>query len=164
MEILQLFGIDWKLMLAQLINFAIVVLVLWKFAIKPLTATMEKRGKEIEQGLFDAEKAKEKLEAVQEEVKEKLQEARQEASVILDKARALAEENKKASVDRTKEEVEALIKKAKEQINSEKDTMVAEVKTEVAQMVVTALSKILSEGLSKDLDKKYIDKVLKDLK
>jgi len=164
MEILQLFGIDWKLMLAQLINFAIVVLVLWKFAIKPLTATMERRSKEIEQGLFDAEKSREKLEAVQNEVKEKLQEAKKEAAVILDKARQLSEDNKKISLDKTKEEVEILIKKAKEQINSEKDSMVSQVKTEVAQMVVTALEKILSEGLSKDLDKKYIDKVLKDIK
>ncbi len=164
MEILELFGIDWKLMLAQLINFAIVVLVLWKFAIKPLTATMEKRNKEIEQGLFDAEKAKEKLEEVGNEVKAKLQETKQEAAVILEKARKQSEENKQSTVDKTKEEVEALIKKAKIQIDSEKDSMVAEVKGEVAQMVVTALEKILSEGLSKDMDKKYIDKALKDLK
>ncbi|PLX24871.1 ATP synthase F0 subunit B [Candidatus Parcubacteria bacterium] len=164
MEILELFGIDWKLMLAQLINFAIVVLVLWKFAVKPLTETMDKRNKEIEQGLFDAEKAKEKLEKVEEEVKEQLQETKREAAVILDKARQQSEENKQASVGKTKEEVEALIKKAKIQIESEKDSMVAEVKSEVAKMIVTALEKILSEGLSKDLDKKYIDKVLKDLK
>lgn len=164
MEILELFGIDWKLMVAQLINFAIVVLVLWKFAVKPLTETMDKRNKEIEQGLFDAEKAKEKLEKVEEEVKEQLQETKKEAAAILEKARQQAEENKQVSVEKTKEEVEALIKKAKAQISSEKDSMVSEVKTEVSKLVVTALEKILSEGLSKDIDKKYIDKVLKDLK
>ena len=42
--------------------------------------------------------------------------------------------------------------------------MVAEVKSEVADMVVVSLQKILSEKLSKDLDQKYIDQVLKDLK
>ena len=42
--------------------------------------------------------------------------------------------------------------------------MVNEIKGEVSGMVVTALEKILSQGISKDLDKKYIDKVLKDLK
>ena len=54
--------------------------------------------------------------------------------------------------------------KAKEQIGSEKAKMVEEVRSQVADMVVVALNKILSAGLSKDIDKKYITKALKDFK
>lgn len=164
MEILELFGIDWKLMLAQLFNFLIVVGVLWFFALKPLTKTMQSRNEEITKGLEDAKKSADRLEKVEVDVKDKLNEAKAEAANILEKAKKQAEESKNANVAKTKEEVEILIKKAKEQIASEKDSMVSEVKKEVAEMVVVALEKILSEGISKEVDKKYIDKVLKDLK
>ena len=164
MEILELFGVDWKLMTAQLVNFAIVVVVLWFFALKPLTKTMQTRSDEIKKGLDDAELAAKRLEKVEEDVKSELQKAKSEAGVILEKAKQQADESKQANVDKTKQEVAKLISKAKEQIANEKDGMITEIKGEVAQMVVTALEKILSKGVSKDMDKKYIDSVLKDLK
>lgn len=164
MEILELFGVDWRLMLAQLVNFIVVVLVLWFFALKPLTRTMQHRSDEIQKGLSDAQASAEKLTKVEEDVKARLQETKIEAAKILESARLQAEESKQAGVVKTKAEVEEIIKKAKEQIAAEKDSMVSEVKSEVAAMVVTALDKILTAGISKDLDKKYIEKVLKDLK
>ena len=164
MDILNLFGVDWKLMLAQLINFAIVVVILWWFALKPLTQTMKSRSDEIKKGLDDAQETGKRLEKVEADVKDRLNEAKAEAGKILEAAKKQAEEAKHANVAKTKEEVEILIKKAKEQIASEKDSMVSEVKKEVSEMVVTALDKILSQSVSKEIDKKYIDKVLKDLK
>jgi len=164
MEILELFGVNWKLMLAQLINFAIVVVILWFFALKPLTRTMQQRSDEIQQGLSDAQTAAEKLTKVETEVKAKLMEAKTEAAKILEAARLQADESRQSGVVKTKAEVEEIIKKAKTQIAGEKDNMVSEVKSEIAGMVVIALEKILSGGLSKDLDKKYIDKVLKEIK
>ncbi len=164
MEILELFGVDWKLMAAQLVNFAIVVFVLWKFAIKPLMNTMEARNNEIEQGLSDAKAAADKLENTEKDIKGKLQETKAAAADILEAAKKQSDKNQAASVEKTKEEVEALIIKAKEQIDNEKSAMVSEVKGEVADMVVVALQKILSEGLSKEIDQKYIAKVLKDQK
>lgn len=163
-ELFGLFGIDWKLMLAQLVNFAIVVAVLWYFALKPLTQTMKTRSEDIAKGLDDAQEATKRLEKTEQDVKAKLQEAKAEAIKILEMAKKQAEEAKHANVAKTKEEIETLIKKAKEQIANEKDSMITEVKGEVADMVVRALEKILSTGLSKELDKKYIDKVLKDLR
>ena len=164
MEILELFGVDWKLLLAQLVNFLIVVGVLWFFALKPLTKTMQKRNDDISKGLSDAKSAEERLEQVEKEVKEQLIKTKGEAAGILEEAKKQSEKNKQDNLDKTKEEVAKLIAKAKEQIASEKDSMITEIKGEVSEMVVTALEKILSQGISKDLDKKYIDKVLKDLK
>ncbi len=164
MDILNLFGVDWKLMLAQLVNFVIVVVILWWFALKPLTATMKKRSDDINQGLVDAEAAAKKLREVESEVKAKLQTSKVEADQILDNAKKQADLNRQENIAKTKQEVANLIKKAKDQIQSEKDTMVAEAKGELAQVVVAALEKILAGTDAKDLDKKYISKVLKDLK
>ena len=60
-ELIQTFHIDWKLLIAQLINFAIVLFVLWKFAIKPLSKTMDKRTNDIEKSIDDAKKIEENL-------------------------------------------------------------------------------------------------------
>lgn len=164
MEILELFGVDWKLLTAQLVNFIIVVLVLWFFALKPLTKTMQKRNDEISKGLSDAKAAEERLEQVEKEVKEKLIETKGLAAGILEEAKKQSEKSKQENLVKTKEEVAKLIVKAKEQIAGEKDNMLVEIKGEVSNMVVVALEKILSGGLTKDIDKKYIDKALKDLK
>jgi len=164
MEILELFGVDWKLLIAQLVNFAIVVVVLWWFALKPLSKTMQSRNDEISKGLSDARSAADRLEKVEREVKDKLIEAKNTAASILEESKKQSEKSKQDNLVKTKEEVAKLIEKAKEQIANEKDNMIMEVKGEVSNMVVLALEKILSSGISKDLDKKYIDKVLKDLK
>jgi F-type H+-transporting ATPase subunit b len=126
--------------------------------------TMEARNNEIEQGLSDAKAAADKLESTEKDIKDKLIETKGEALGILEEAKKLSEKNKQENLGKTKEEVAKLIEKAKQQIDNEKSTMINEVRGEVSKMVVVALEKILSAGISKDIDKKYIDKVLKDLK
>ena len=58
-SIIKTFHIDWKLMIAQIINFAIVVGIIWYFAIRPLIKKMTERTKTIEKSLEDAKKIEE---------------------------------------------------------------------------------------------------------
>lgn len=164
MEILKLFGVDWRLMVAQLVNFGIVVAVLWYFAIRPLTKTMHQRSREISKGLDDAKLATERLAEVEREIKSKLQETKKMAANILEEAKKNGDNARQVSLEKTKQEVESLINKAKEQIGNEKEVMIEQARQAVGALVVDALRKILSEGVSKDIDKKYIDKVLKEFK
>lgn len=164
MEILELFGVNWKLMLAQIVNFAIVFFVLWRFAIKPLLKTMESRNQEISAGLDNAKKAEDRLLAVEKEAKVQLNEAKKEAMLILEKANLQAEANRKLTLDKAKSEVEVVVTKAKEQITQEKEKMFVEAKKEFSQMLVLALDKVLSKNLSKEIDQKYIKQALHDLK
>ena len=164
MEILELLGVDWKLMIAQLINFVIVLLVLWKFAIKPLMNTMDSRNAEISKGLDDAKAATDKIEEVEQDVKIKLQKAKAEAIEILEQAKKQSESNRQDSLEQVKNEVAEVVKKAKEQIAAEKKDLVNGAKTEIAGLLTKALQQILSGGLSKDIDQKYIEKTLKEIK
>ncbi len=164
MEILKLFAIDWHLMLAQLINFAIVVAVLWYFALKPLTKTMKKRNDEIKKGLDNAAEAEKKISAVEKQVLDEIKRARAEAAKILVEAQEQADKNKQLQREKTQQEIEQMLDKAKQQITQEKKLMINEVKEEIGQMVINALQRILGEKLSQELDKKYIEKVLKEIK
>ncbi|OGG87655.1 ATP synthase F0 subunit B [Candidatus Kuenenbacteria bacterium RIFCSPHIGHO2_02_FULL_39_13] len=164
MEILELFGVDWKLMLAQLINFAVVIAVLWFFALKPLTKIMRERNKEIGKGLGDARRAEARLTEVEKVVNDKIKESKFDAEIILNEARKESEKAKSAAGEKTKKEIELMIEKAKKQLASEKRAMISEVKGEVGEIIVKALEKILSQGLSAELDKKYIGQTLNELK
>lgn len=160
MEILNLFGVDLKLLLAQLVNFIVVVLVLWFFAIKPLMKITKERNAEIAKGLSDAQRSEMRLQEVEKEVAELLAKSRNQADGILDTAKTRSEELRGSHIEKTKQEVAVLIAKAKEQIQAEKENMVGEVKNDLADIVVAALHKILGEKIDKSVDKKYIEKVL----
>ena len=60
-ELITTFHIDWKLLIAQIVNFGLVLFVLWKFAIKPLSKVMADRSKEIEKSLDDAKQIRDNL-------------------------------------------------------------------------------------------------------
>ncbi len=161
MEILQLFGVDWKLMLAQIVNFAIVAFILWRFAIKPLMFSMEKRNKEIEQGLKDAEESTKKLAESDREIRKNLQASQAKATEIIMQAKKDAEDEKHAIVEKTKQEVKHLIAKAKEQITNQQEEMVLEAKAELADTVVETIKLVMDNKMHKEVDKKYIDSMLK---
>jgi F-type H+-transporting ATPase subunit b len=125
---------------------------------------MKDRNREIEKGLEDAKKAEERLTEVERVVNDKIKESKFDAEIILAEAKKQADELKEKETQKTKKEMEAIIERAKKQIQQEKEAMLGEAKDEVGQMVVMALGRILSEKLTKEMDRQYIERVIKDLK
>ena len=66
MELLQKLGIDWRLLIAQLVNFSILVIILYKLLYKPVLKVLNDRKEKIEQGLKDAKSLGEELERTKE--------------------------------------------------------------------------------------------------
>ena len=162
-ELIKTFHIDWKLLVAQVINFGIVVFVLFKFAYKPLLKHMNERTETIEKGLDDARKAQEKLEKAEEEKSGKLKEARLEALGILEEAGKQAEKNKETIVGEARKEAEKVVVQAKKQIEMEKEKMLKEVKQEVGELVVSATEKVIGKKMKEEDDKRLIDEVVSSL-
>jgi len=163
-SLITTFHIDWKLLIAQIINFGIVLAVLWFFALKPLLKTMSERGKEIDESLKNAEKIKEDLVKVDEEKKVIISVAKREARNIIEQARVEGNNQGQQIVDNAKKEVQTIIITAKEQINQEKEKMLKEAKAEVGDLVIKATKKILEKTGSKELDEKLVENTLKEIK
>src|SRR3989344_2650788 len=70
-EFIATFHMDWKLMLAQAVNFGLVFLVFYLLAAKPLSKLMKDRTGEISKGLDDAKKSNELLQKATEEIEKK---------------------------------------------------------------------------------------------
>ncbi|OGY49030.1 MAG: ATP synthase F0 subunit B [Candidatus Buchananbacteria bacterium RIFCSPHIGHO2_02_FULL_45_11b] len=162
-SIISTFHIDYKLMLAQLVNFGIIVGVLWYFVFKPLAAKMTERTKTIEKSLDEARQIADNLKSSEQRHQEAIKAARQEAEKIIGQANALTAAEKQRSVETAKEEVKKVVAAGKKEINKEKEKMLAEVKTQVADLVVSATGKLLEKISDKKIDANLIKETLKEI-
>lgn len=160
-ELVKTFHIDWKLMIAQLINFAIVLFVLWKFALKPLMKVMNKRSDEIEKSLENAKEIETRLNEADKLKEEKVLEAKKEAQEIMEKASKEAEQIKNEKIIETKNEVEKLVKKSKEEIGAEKEKMVEDAKKELGNLVILTSGKLIEKNLDDQANRKLVDETIK---
>lgn len=157
------FGVEPKYLLMQVISFLIVLGVLYKFGIKPVTATMEERNRKIEAGIKHAEEMQAKLAAAQVESAAIVKQANLEASRIVEDARKTA----KDYLDRQTQEATAkasdLLSKAQQAIELEHRKMLADARTEVARLVVTTTERVLAKKLT-DADRtSYNDAAAREL-
>ncbi len=160
-ELIKTFHIETGLVIAQLVNFAIVLFVLYKFAYKPVLRTLNDRTKKIEKGVEDAKTAKKKLEEVTEKEKAILIEAKKEAQEIIKRSEEEAKKNAEAIAQEAKSQTEKILEDAKKMIEHEKTKMMGEVKSEIAELVVLTTEKLISEKIDIEKDKKLIESMIK---
>ena len=101
MEVLAKVGFDWRLALTNLVNFGLIVWLLAKFLWPSISKAISERQKIINQGLEDAEAAKERLAKSQSDYQAKLVQAHQEANLVVDVFVALCQvcDEQPAAVD-----------------------------------------------------------------
>lgn len=153
-------GIDWKLLLAQLVNFLIVFFVLKKFAYKPILSILDKRTAKIEKGLEDAKEAGKRLEEITEKEKAVLAQAKKEAQQIIKASEEQAKANAISIVLEARNQNEKLTLSAKKQIEQEKERMILEIKKEISDLVIEATEKIIEQKLDREKDAELIKRSL----
>jgi len=163
-SIITTFHIDWQIMLAQLVNFGIVVFILWYFVFKPLSAKMLERTKIIETSLEQAKQIEKNLQNTEKEKQEIVRAARIQAEKIMNDAVALAKSEQQKSLENTKLEVKKVVESGKAQLELDKEKMMTEVKTQVADMVVLTTAKVLAKVVDKKIDKGLVEQTLKEVK
>lgn len=146
---LATFGIDGKILLAQLVNFLVVLFVLKRFAWGPIVQRLDMRSKKIEEGMKDAEEAAKRLKSADAERASVLAATKAEAAKVVEAARADAEAARAELVGRAKDDVERVVVSGKAQLKAEQEAMKSELKREVAEFAVEAAKRILAEGVDK---------------
>lgn len=149
------FGIQWEYVTMQVISFVILAAVLWKFAFKPVLATMEEREAKIDSGLKYAEEMTVKLAEAELEKKKILQEASVEAKNLVTEARRTAEARIEKSVQDAIKAAEDVTKKAELQIENDRKQMLTEARREISRLVVATASKVLSRELTAEEKSRY---------
>lgn len=158
---IETFHIDWKIIIAQAINFTIVLFILQFLALKPLKKLMKERSERIEGGLNDAAKNAELLKNTKKEYDEVLVKAREEAHVIFQEGKKEAKEKKKEMLESASKDVESMIINGKKVLEAEKTKMIEEAKTEIVSLVVKATEKLLESHKDESFDKKALEQITK---
>ena len=157
------FGVKLPTLIAQMINFCLVALVLYKFAVKPIVATLDERQQKIADGLQYAEEMKAQLAAAERERAEKIKTAAVDAQKILTESREQSKEMIEQKTQEAAAQAEAIIRKASEAAELERQKMLADVRQEVARLVVATSSKVLSRDLSDAEKQTFSDSAAKEL-
>lgn len=157
-------GINFKIFIAQLINFGIVLLVLWKWAYKPIVKLLEERQEKIEKSVKQAAHIEQRLVDIETEQQEIFTKAKQEAAAILDETRVQSDERKKILLEKAKDEVKTVIVQGKMQLQAQKEQMILEARQEIAQIAIEAARKILSESVDEKKAQKLAESVFEKLK
>lgn len=150
-------------LIAQVLNFFILLFILKKFAYKPLLDLMEARRQRVVSDIENAEKNRVASEELKAEYEKQLAEVKHEAQVIMDKANKLANETREEIIAQARAEQERLIEAARDQIAREQQKAMMELRNEVASLSMLVATQIVGKSMDEQKDKQIIADVLSKL-
>ncbi len=140
-SILTTFGIDWRLLLINVINFGVLLFGLWYFMYGPIMQMLEDRRQKVVKGVEDAEAAGRARQEIEAERSGVLARAAQEADEALARARAAAAARERELVDEAAKRAESIVAQAEAQAKEQKVKAIAESRDEVAKLIVLGMEK-----------------------
>ena len=147
----------------QLLIFIFLVLLLKKFAWKPILDTVNERESSIKDAMSEADKARNEMASIQESNQKVLKEARAEREALLKDARNTGAEIVAQAKTDAKTDANKIISQAQEVIQNEKRAAVNELKNQVAKISLEIAEKVIDTELAnKDKQAQLVDKLLKD--
>ena len=161
LEIFEKLGLNYKLIIAQSVNFVLLLLILQRLAYKPLLKMLKDRSDKIEKSLVQAKKIEEELKNTEETKLAEIKKAKEEAGIIIKEAYETAEKRSQESIENTQIKAQEILDKTKKEIISEKERSVEEAKKEIADVSIQIAEKIISGKIDKNEQKDLIDDVLK---
>ncbi|MEK7131297.1 MAG: F0F1 ATP synthase subunit B [Patescibacteria group bacterium] len=162
--VLSSLGINGTLFVFQLINFAIVAVILWYLILKPLTKKMSERQRVVEDSLENAKKIETNLGMSERKYQEKIDQAKVDANKFIAKAQQESLRAAEIMKEKTKKEIEQLVDQARENIKTERDESINEIKQQAANLIISAAEKILSAKIDVAKDNKIIDEAVKEMR
>ncbi|MCK9612371.1 MAG: F0F1 ATP synthase subunit B [Bacteroidales bacterium] len=146
------------------LSFLLLLLILKKFAWKPVLKMLKERENKIDESLRQAEKAHAEMKQLKFSNEQLLKEAKEERDSLLNDARAIKEKIIEDARVKANEEADRIVQAAKDSIHYEKMEALTELKNQVALLSVDIAEKLIQQELSKDNKQQdFIDKLLKDI-
>lgn len=149
MEKFAQFGVEPILLVAQIINFLVLLYLLKRFLYKPILEVLRKREEKIRDGLAAGEKGEALLVKAREEEKALLAKAGTEAKALLEQSKDRAAKIEEEVMERARKEVDDMILAARAQIEKEQQVAEAALEQKTLSVAISVLERILPKILSK---------------
>jgi F-type H+-transporting ATPase subunit b len=155
-------GLNIPTLIVYVVNFLILLGVLYAFAYRPLLRAMDQRSERIRESLAAADRAREEAANSQAAIREQLNEARREGQRLLDQAREAAERYRDEEMGRARAEANAFVERAREDIRRERDAAIEEVRAGFGDLAITAAEKVIHRSLDRQAHQDLITQVLEE--
>ena len=162
-EVLQILNPMTSTIFWSIIVFVILVIVLWKFVLKPVNNMITKRQEEIRGKIDEADRKSLEASSYLEDNKKSIPQARLEEKKIFDEGKEAARKIKDEIESRASDKSKLMLEGALAEIRIEKDRSINEVRDEMVDIALSASQKMISKSLSAEDHKKLIEESLKDL-
>jgi F-type H+-transporting ATPase subunit b len=159
---LETLGIHFPSLAIYLVNFLLVLILLYLFAYKPILKLMDQRADRIRESLEAADLARQEAASSQEAIQEQITEARREGQRIMDQTREAADRFRTEEMDKARQEAEAFVERAKQDIQRERDTALQEVRASFGDLAITAAERVIRSSLDRTAHEALINQVLED--
>ena len=155
---------DFGLTFWTAVNFLVVVLLLAKFAWKPVIAALDERERKISADIENAKKANEEAQKIKEDVAARLEEIARQSAHKIKEAAALGEKEKQKIIDAAAEKSAALLDAARVQIKAESEKAAQELKKDMVDTAMLAVKKIIAKEADAKTAAQMVDDLLAEIK
>jgi F-type H+-transporting ATPase subunit b len=152
------------IVLAQIINFVLLLLILRTIAYKPLLNVLEQRKQRIAQGLEDARKAEERLANIEKDYQARLDAARVESQKLVAERTQAAEQQAAAIVAKANEDAGRVKTQAQEDAEAERNRILADLRSQVVGLSMAAANKVIGSAMDEQRQRALIDEFFSGVK
>lgn len=162
-QIASTFGVDWSHLIAQMISFAIVCILLQRFAYTPILKILEERRLQIAQGIAETEKIRAELAQAEATCRDILLQANGEATKLIEEAHTAAGRVQQQETQKAIAAAEQILIKSREAAAQEHVRMLTELKREVGQLVVQTATMLTGRLLTKEDQRRMAEDTIERL-
>ena len=153
-------GINLPVLIAQLVNFTILLVVLRLVAWGPLTNMLDERRERIRESLSAADQAKAQVAESERQVQEQVEAGRRDAQNLIAQSQEIASRIQADAHTQAQADAEAMLARARNEIQLERDTAIADLRKEFADLTISAAEKVINSSLDGNAHKRLIDEAL----
>jgi len=147
----------------SVIVFILLIVVLWRFVLKPVNKVIVKRQEEIQDAVNIADKQRQEAQEFIEGQKLQLEAAKKEARQIIEDSKTAARTIKEEIEEKANEKSRTILDSALEEIRAERDRSVVAVKNQIVEIAMDATERMIGKSLSEEEHKKLIEESLKEV-
>lgn len=147
-------------LVAQLVNFLILLIVLRLFLYKPILRILDERKRRIEEGLMRSEQAASQAAAQEDEARRAMEEARNEARDVIQRAQETAGRLRSELEQQARTDAQQIVERARADIQLEREQAIQQLRSEFATLTMLAAERVISQSLDRQAHQRLIDEVL----
>jgi len=155
-------GFHWPSLIVYLVNFVILLGILYAVGYKPILRMLDQRSERIRESVEAVERVRQEAATQQAELEKRLDEGRQEGQAVLAQAREMAERYREEEGEKARQAAEAFVARARNEIQQERDEAIDQVRRHFAELAILAAERVIERSLDEHAHRDIIEKVLQE--